>query len=570
MEVLFTFLLSIAVIYLIVGVIANLVSGFFHQRALISKLARQRHKAHLSTQQMQLLKNIYQKNFNDNRVFELNGQLYQRYVEVCLNELKIESIYWPDQDIPEANTIEEKELLEKEGGKITKLEGVVYKHGFYVIRVDDFNILETLAPYFALPKVKKSNLGLLAFLFSLMPVAFLNLFILAAMDYDSASDFLFFCNGIATLFLLWLWNELRKNRWVSELTGKFRSVELSNDLFSSQGEINGFPVKSYSFDFKEDQSYTVHGQIKLCPEFHLDVRFVDEKRPGFSLNDMKKIMRWGMLIWFAMGYLFIVMTGRFYQSGMYQEYTRFKTLHADYQIVREIDTDQLSSYVSGDAIKFEDVYFSPGNEPGIIRASSELNETLIEQLTESIFSEVWRTIPENQRRESLDIRKFKSFFTHKENMTSHPGNLEQQLIAAKRQVLSQPHIRIDIGEKKFEAQTLSLKALLAKVFHVSGTQTITSNALYTKIKQAVIQYLYGAVAPMHASVSYFLPDEQILVVYLYQPKKLPDEVYQISVSMRVYRFWVILYIIFFLYSLSVYLSLDKRYGHWVESEQNNH
>ncbi|QUJ69895.1 hypothetical protein KDD30_17130 (plasmid) [Photobacterium sp. GJ3] len=483
----------------------------------------------------------------------LEGPLHKTYSTVYMDDLKLNSVYWPESGIPTVVSAEETEAFDQAEKQPFHIEGVFFKNEFYVTRIDDFDILESLSPYFSLPEIKNNHPWLLEIILFSGVVVLLNMIVFAVMTYYDSPDFLFLCNAIGIIFLLWVSKKTTTQHVIYELNGKFCPVGRTDGyLFSSPGEINGFPITAKNFEFKKDQNYTVHGHVVFQPEYHIQVQSVDHQPLHVSSEETKKNLRWGMLIWFVLGYVLVLMTDRFYQSAVYRDYARIVNLHENYQILNTIDPQQLSTFDSGDTIQFEGVYFSPGNRPGMLRATSEIDMPLVEQLSENLFSEVWQTIPVHLRRESFDFRTIKSLLRGKDKVEKQKVDLESEFIAAKEKVLSQPYINIDIGERKFDVKPLSLKALRANAFHLSENQRVHSNALYTRIRQLVTQYLYGANQTMQASVSFFLTDEKTLVVFIYHLEKIPPEFSYIKVNLNMYRFWIVFCSLIFLGTVYVY------------------
>ncbi|KDM93294.1 hypothetical protein [Photobacterium galatheae] len=552
-------------ILLTYALIQGLISEFLKKRLIIRTLLRQQPQKTLTTEQLKLLRKIYKKRFKDNRVFKVTGKLHRSLNEARLRRLVVRSAYWPDIDQEETGE------CQYVSTNRLQVEGVVHQKVFYAIRINDFDILAESEPFYALPQVKKVNPVSFDLSCVLIPIVLINMFFMAVMDYyDSLMFFIVMTLLLGSFPIYFICREIYESQWLYEFKGHFHSVEYSEEVsINRPGNLNGFPVEIAHDVFKEGKEYTVHGHICHTPDFHLDVVLVDGKNPSFSLEHKKKSLLWCLLLWMMITSVLISMTTNFYHSVTYKEYHSFATHHLHYDIARDVDTRALSKLDSGDAIKLQGLYFSPGEEHGMIIVRDGYDPKRVNAITQSIIDSVRPILFDSHHRVKLSKEARRNWHKAEVQFMNPQASLYRSLESAKAEIAAQTPLRVDIGDGRFKTQVLTLSQLRDAVFHLSrypDGKRITYGEQYQHIRKSVIHYLYGWKASMYLSVSFFDPSEKKLVGYVYQPVTSIEPIDNIALSWKYYLFWLAVSSVMLIYSAYAYATAEQRYAHLYQQE----
>ncbi|KDM93293.1 hypothetical protein EA58_01400 [Photobacterium galatheae] len=538
-----------------------MVSYVVKQYRLLHSFKENHEGKFLSDEQMKLVRKIYKKPFMDNRVHEIRGKLKSKEERKYINQLKINSVYWPESELKGKNE------YGKVGKWTARVEGVICFNSFYVTRIDHVDILSKLKPLYTLPRVFKVNPDFYDLSHVLIPMVLFIMMFMALIGYDGDGGY----DIVAYLTLLFsalpffiICRAIYKNHLLYEVSGIFDWDREGDEIDMGQtGRIGDVPLVFYRDYIEDERECIIHGKIKLEPHFHIEPNLINHKSPFFSLSEKKRSLGRCLVGWLIITAIFANMTVNFYQSGFYHEFLHFTQMHIKPKVIQDTDDAQLSLLKSGDAIKLDHFHLSPGQERGYIDAYDQLDEPFLEQLTQSIASKVGALVVDMDHRSD-----FSALTRAGEQFVNQQGEIYDQLIAAKQKVKSQVPLKIEIGERKFSTKTFSLKDLQTQIFDATAYksgQTLSAKAIHQQVRQALIGYLYGFVTPMHASVSFFRPIEKELVVYIYQPipvtKDVVAEVETMNYTMNFYRFWLTFSLVMLIYTLVAYLTARRRYDH---------
>ncbi|WP_330961005.1 hypothetical protein [Photobacterium sp. 53610] len=558
----FVFLAVPMLFYILGAIIYGIVTYIYKRAGLIHAIRCQEERVNLSNEQMKLLRKIYKRPFYDRRLYELHGTLKIDGSCYYIDEMKVHSVYWPEDKIRKV------EKNQTSGPLQVQISGVIFLNSFYVTRIDQVQILSKFEPFYTLPRVMKVNPDHYDLSYLLIPASFVNMFLMLAFRYEYghgvAYGYLTFCNVLFAFFPVGvICQEIYRQHRLYELIGVFQCKERYRDsMFQTSGEIASVPIQGHRAVFEEGEHYTVHGRIHLKPSIHIEPLLINGKNFSFSLAEKKRSLKYCIGLWLIVNVLFGYMTLNFYRSETYQEYANFTHFHVNYQVIDQIDFEQLAALNSGETIKLQDIYFTSSDDSGVLYAYDSLDETLLRRLTGLIVDRVRSMLTEPTVDASNALQRLHD---ESELLLRQQGAIYRQLVAAKQAVKSQAKLKIEIGERHFDVAEFSLAQVQAKIFDSSAylsAQPLNEQQLQQQVKRALTGYLYGTAQPMHASVSFFRPQEQELVVYVYPPLPYPkDEVSAITWALYFYRTWYLLCLFMLLYSVVAYFTAERRYAH---------
>lgn len=197
-------LMTLFTVIIIIGIQIEIIMGKCTRRKLLKEHAVPDNlSASLSDRQLTALRKIYGKRFKDNKVYRLNGPLYEgkqtRFFNsdtLAINGIRIETWHLPYSPITITKSEEfyhgefnASEILSKCKEKSSVYtEGVIYKDCFYITKINNFDMLDELTEHFTKPQ-HVSDIYMLG-MFAIFPIAGwgINWFIVA-LDASAGSFF---------------------------------------------------------------------------------------------------------------------------------------------------------------------------------------------------------------------------------------------------------------------------------------------------------------------------------------------------------------------------------------------
>lgn len=196
----------------------------------------------LSNEEIRTLRKAYGKRFHDRHVYvhsgvfnyrKLSPGFRTRWFDTCLDELRVESIYWPEYTKDEIN--------KAQGQTITNVKGIIYKDALYVFECNGLSFFSELNKFQNHQKhhtkrpsdITISNLlAFFSIILSLLSFMFVS---------SGADDMLLVLALLAIPLLTWLYWDIYRKRNLYLLDG-ICTIDSSNDFYSNAKKIRDLTI----------------------------------------------------------------------------------------------------------------------------------------------------------------------------------------------------------------------------------------------------------------------------------------------------------------------------------------